>query len=469
MYTDLMTRDFYDADDTTYRGFWDAAGSLHWGVFEPGDTDFLTGCQRWTEEMLALAQIGPESRVLDLGCGNGTVAAWLARHTGASVTGIDLSPVRIANALRLAAVNPDLRLDFVTGTASALPFPDNSFTHVFSQAVLYHVHARDQALAEVVRVVEPEGLFTFDDLVTPQRPVSAQAREVIYDRLLFEPTFSQREYVDSLMRHGFVVLQVRDLSPHLARSYELLAELAAPNFPKLAACYRQIPDVVGRGEVGWAFFFCQKVVDKLAWIYRPDPRVSLDAKYDAWAGSYDADMGNSYHQNPCRSATLLTRHVRTGDAPILDVGAGTGLVGQELRALGYHNVTALDPSAGMLELAHAKGLYRRLVRGTAADAPMLLAPQCFAAIIGAGVFTFNHAQPADLVALDRVLDPGGCLVIAVRADYLAAQHSMIATLTSLGYAVIADDNYEIFDGEPMIAMAWRKPLGPVDDAVERLH
>ncbi len=457
-YTERMTEDFYNAEDGKYREFWDPTGSLHWGVFEDDSTAFAVGCARWTEAMLRAAGIGSDSRVLDLGCGNGTVSAWLAQQTGARVTGIDLSAVRIANARGLAAANPQLDLEFITCSAAALPFADHTFTHVFSQAVLYHVHAREQALAEVARVLEPGGVFVFDDLVTPQRPVSALAREVVYDRLLFEPTFSAEHYLAALTRHGFMVSETRDMSPHLARSYELLADLAEPSYPNLAAVYRKIPEVVWNSEVGWCFFRGQKVVDKLAWIYRPDSQCTLEQKYDAWALTYDSDLGDDYQENPRRAARLLGECLPPDGGPVLDAGAGTGRVGEELRKLGYDDITALDRSHGMLSRAAAKGVYRRLVRGTLADAPTLFAQQQFSAIVAVGVFTFAHADPADLVALDEVLRPGGWVVIAVRADYFAEHPVLSETLVELGYAVVACDEYTIFDAEPMIALCCRKTL-----------
>ncbi|GJP09512.1 hypothetical protein NJB18001_38110 [Mycobacterium marinum] len=464
-YTDAMTRDFYDHEDSTYRGFWDPDGSLHWGVFEDDDTGFIAGCQHWNEQMLRAARIGPQSRVLDLACGNGTVSAWLARQTGAQVTGIDLSAVRIANAQRLAADNPQLQLEFMASSASALPFADGTFTHVFSQAVLYHVHDRERALAEVARVLQPQGLFVFDDLVTPQRPVSALAREVVYDRLLFEPTFSADDYRKALARHGFVVYETRDLSPHLAQSYKLLADLAEPSCPRLATAYRQIPEVIQDAEVGWSFFLGKKVVDRLEWIYNSDPDLSLEQKYDAWAESYDSDLRGNYQANPRRAAALLAAHLPERSGPVLDAGAGTGLVGEELHKLGYDNLTALDRSLGMLSHARAKNVYCHVVHGALAAAPTLFPDQRFAAIVAVGVFTFAHAGPEDLAALDRVLEPGGWLVIAVRADYLDQHRTLEETLAKLGYRIEARDEYEIFDAEPMVALGCRKPID--DDGASR--
>ena len=62
-----------------------------------------------------------------------------------------------------------------------------------------------------------------------------------------------------------------------------------------------------------------------------------------------------------RSASaLLARHLPRGAAPLLDAGAGTGLIGEWLGIMGYPDVEALDISEGMLAVARAKGVYRAL-------------------------------------------------------------------------------------------------------------
>ena len=98
-FSERETEDYYDAEDVIYRSVWDADGSVHWGVFdtqsgnETGSIreEFLAAGIRLNELMVAAAGIDENSRVLDVGCGNGTTATWLCRASGAQVTGIDLS------------------------------------------------------------------------------------------------------------------------------------------------------------------------------------------------------------------------------------------------------------------------------------------------------------------------------------------------------------------------------------------
>ncbi len=82
-FTERDTEAFYDAEDALYRSFWDSEGSLHWGWFdrETGD-DFLKACANLNRNMAEKAKIQASSQVLDLGCGNGTTATWLAKTIG---------------------------------------------------------------------------------------------------------------------------------------------------------------------------------------------------------------------------------------------------------------------------------------------------------------------------------------------------------------------------------------------------
>ena len=275
-FTEQETEQYYDAEDVIYRSVWDADGSVHWGVFDapPGSNgsireEFLAAGVRLNELMVEYAGIDAGARVLDVGCGNGTTAAWLCRATGAQVTGVDLSGVRIENAVASLEKVPELadRLAFEKASAAELPFADGSFTHVWSQATIYHVPEKDQALQEAYRVLEPGGALIFDDLTKPKPDISDAAREFVYDRLLFDTDFSFYSYIETLREIGFRVLQARDLSAHLAQSYTCLSRLASvaegpegyqERFEYLTDAYLKTVAAINNEELGWAQFLCVK-------------------------------------------------------------------------------------------------------------------------------------------------------------------------------------------------------------------
>ncbi len=275
-FSEQETEEYYDAEDVIYRSIWDADGSVHWGVFdgEPKGQDhireeFLSAGIRLNELMVEYAGIDANSRVLDVGCGNGTNVIWVSRNTGANATGIDLSGVRIANAVASMERVPELagKIAFEKASATELPFAEGAFTHVWSQATIYHVPDKIKVLEEAYRVLEPGGQFIFDDLTKPTPDISESARQFVYDRLLFDTDFSFYSYIGALRETGFKVLQARDLSAHLARSYTYLSRLASiaegpegyqDRFDYLTDAYMKTVDAINNDELGWAQYLCIK-------------------------------------------------------------------------------------------------------------------------------------------------------------------------------------------------------------------
>ena len=274
-FSEQETEEYYDAEDVIYRSVWDADGSVHWGVFDKstdGDSireQFLAAGIRLNELMVEYASIGETSKVLDVGCGNGNAAIWLARNSGAHVTGVDLSGVRVANAVESLKGVPELggKLAFEKASATDLPFPDNTFTHFWSQATVYHVPDKVTVLKEAYRVLQTGGMMIFDDLTKPRSDISESAQKFVYERLLFDTDFSFYSYIDTLREIGFKVLQARDLSSHLAQSYTYLSNLASiaegpegyqDRFDYLADAYMKTVEAINNDELGWAQYLCIK-------------------------------------------------------------------------------------------------------------------------------------------------------------------------------------------------------------------
>ena len=459
-YSETETEKFYDREDELYRSFWDAEGSLHWGYFdnlESASTDkFLPACKRWNQYMWQRSSITNKSKVLDIGCGNGNTAVWLAQQTDCEVIGIDISQVRINNARYKAQEYPELKISFNKASATNLPFADGEFTHIWSQATLYHIHARSTALQEIYRVLKEGGIFLFDDLVTPVAEISETSLQYVYERLLFEPTFSQETYTEILSQLGLMVLEATDLSSHLHKSYELLAQLALPEYPDLNVAYIKMCEAIDKQELGWSFYLGEKVSDRLAWIYDTQERQVLANKYDAWSYLYDDELDQSYRISPIESARALAQVLSDKQARILDAGAGTGMVGEALAELGYSNLTAVDLSANMLQVAKKKQVYQALYRGDLESALNFAQPNSFDAIISVGVFTFGHASPQSLDNLFSLLKSGGYFVLTVRVDYYESNESLRQIIQQLDWKLCAHAEFKIFETESMYALVFQK-------------
>jgi len=171
-------------------------------------------------------------------------------------------------------------------------------------------------------------------------------------------------------------------------------------------------------------------------VYGAGSAEEVAALYDRWAGSYDAEMAAAGYRHPAIALALLARHLPRGAGPVLDAGAGTGLVGEWLGILGWPEVEGLDISAGMLAVAARKGVYRALHR-LALGGPLPFPDGHFAAVVCTGVFTTGHVGPEGLDELVRVCRPGGVLVMTVKTTLW--EGGFAARIDALGrLAVLVD-------------------------------
>jgi ubiquinone/menaquinone biosynthesis C-methylase UbiE len=104
--------------------------------------------------------------VLELGCGIGSVSAYLSEIYQMNVVGTDFDPAQVDIARSNYPEN--YRLQFRVEDASNLSFEDGSFDLVLSQNVFHHIPAWDVAVYEVSRVLRQGGYFIWLDLVFPR-------------------------------------------------------------------------------------------------------------------------------------------------------------------------------------------------------------------------------------------------------------------------------------------------------------
>jgi len=119
--------------------------------------------ETFKRKLVQQADIQPKMKVLDLGCGTGTLTLMLKRaHPEAEVTGLDGDP-QVLDIAREKSRGTNIQWD--EGLASSLPYPDSVFDRVVTSLVIHHLVTDDKRLAfkEIFRVLKPSGeLFVLD-------------------------------------------------------------------------------------------------------------------------------------------------------------------------------------------------------------------------------------------------------------------------------------------------------------------
>ena len=138
----------------------------------------------------------------------------------------------------------------------------------------------------------------------------------------------------------------------------------------------------------------------------------LTEVYRDWAKKYDYDNDHVLGTvSQPKSVNLLSTRLKDKTAKIIDVGCGTGLVGEKLKAKDFIYFDGLDISKDMLSIAKSRG-YRNLFLGSL-NKQLPVLDDAYDAAMCIGVFTHGHVSSDRFNELCRIVKPGGYVCFTI--------------------------------------------------------
>ncbi|HEY7676114.1 MAG TPA: methyltransferase domain-containing protein [Candidatus Methylomirabilis sp.] len=205
-----------------------------------------TGAAEATRELAEMAGFASGQRILDVGCGLGGTARFLAAECGCRVAGVDLTEAYCEAARRLTAeAGLGDRVEFILGDATALPFPNGDFDGALLQHCTMNIPHQGRLFRECARVLRPGGMLALhewvklgdDPMILPVRWADTPEINFIAPRAAFE-----RGLADA----GFVGVVVRDVSDESRRWME--ARAAGAESPRAGLLFSNMARNLAEGR-----------------------------------------------------------------------------------------------------------------------------------------------------------------------------------------------------------------------------
>lgn len=206
-------------------------GLVSMGVTPPFEPDILApvdefhiGGRQATIPFAESLGLSGDQRVLDLGCGLGGPARFVAHATGAKVVGIDLTPDFIETGRALTGMTGlDGKVDLVQGSILDLPFGNDGFDAAYMIHVGMNIADKHRLAAEAARVLKPGAGFGIYDVmhtsakdITYPVPWAGSARE--------SALATPQRYRDALSAAGFEILSETDRTDFATDFFARLAQ-----------------------------------------------------------------------------------------------------------------------------------------------------------------------------------------------------------------------------------------------------
>lgn len=257
-------REHYDSLSYIYRAFW--GDHIHHGLFEHGDESPEQAQEKMLDYCAAQTRVPSGGRVLDVGCGHGGTAIYLASRFGCCVTGLTVSPAQARLAAEKARQSGLVEsTDFLVCGAESYAYPASAFDLVWTMESSEHFAEKTGYFRSVVGTLKAGGRLLLAAWTGTMEHPRIRA---VADAFLCPELWAAADYARAMENAGLKVRHCEDLTAKVMRTWEICRQrrrsasplliLAPCHVREFAAGIEIILEAYRSGELGYAVMVGEK-------------------------------------------------------------------------------------------------------------------------------------------------------------------------------------------------------------------
>ncbi|XP_061690357.1 phosphoethanolamine methyltransferase isoform X1 [Syngnathoides biaculeatus] len=226
-----------------------------------------TGGAKTTKEFVNLLNLQPGQKVLDVGCGIGGGAFYMAKTFGVEVLGLDLSENMVDIAMERALAERLPLVEFEVADATKRTFPEGLFDLIYSKDTILHIADKLALFKRFHSWLRPGGQLLITDYCCGEKPWTPQFEAYVKQRgyILYTPA----QYGKFIQNAGFTNVQAKDrtaqfiqvIQEELQRAEqiksEFIEEFSEEDYSAVVNGWREKLERSNNGEQRWGFFYAR--------------------------------------------------------------------------------------------------------------------------------------------------------------------------------------------------------------------
>ncbi|UZR94369.1 class I SAM-dependent methyltransferase [Chondrinema litorale] len=214
----------YKRANFLYSLFWDknSSSSIHFGYWDKSIKNHSQALQLHKEKLSEMANISKQAKVLDMGCGVGGGAFFLAQKFNAQVTGLNICSTQLKEARQKAKrLNVDSQVNFLELDYLHSQLENDTFDVIWATESFFHCDDKTKFIQECYRLLKPRGVLLIADYFISRQPDNAKETSLMnnwFDGFHIPYLLSRDQFESEIAIAGFDEFHYKDVSENVVPS-----------------------------------------------------------------------------------------------------------------------------------------------------------------------------------------------------------------------------------------------------------